>query len=311
MERTRLHRGLARSILLALGATTVLLVAAAPAFAQTDAEDRNDQVVLHGELLVADGETLDTAVIFDGPVLIDGTVKETVVAFNGDVVVNGTVEQDVVAFNGDVTLRDGAEVRGDLVTQRAATIEPGATLVGRERSVATGAEVADIGFASRLAWWIGYSVSTLILGLVLLAVVPGLDPALASTIRERLGGSIGIGVAVFVLLPVAAVLLLVTLVGLPLGLFLLLAFAFLSTVGYVAGAHAVGRRVLRPTTSRYVSFLAGWGILRLLALIPVVGGILWFAATALGIGALILAARPPVAARPVAPRPDRPPVPTT
>lgn len=310
MGHVRIARWVTRSILVAVGAASALLVVAAPAFAQVDARDRDDQVVLHGELVVAEGETVGTAVIFDGPVRIDGTVTETVVSFNGDVVVTGTVEQDVVAFNGDVTLRDGGEVRGDLVTQRSATIEPGATLGGSERSIATGAEVADIGLASRIAWWVGYSVSTLILGLVLLAVAPGLDGALAPALRDRLGGSIGIGIAVFLLLPVAAVLLLVTIVGLPLGIFLLLAVAFLYTVGYVAGAHALGRRLLKPTTSRYVAFLAGWGILRLLALIPVVGGVLWLVASALGIGALILAARPP-AARPVAPRPDRPPVATT
>lgn len=38
-----------------------------------------------------------------------------------------------------------------------------------------------------------------------------------------------------------------------------------------------------------VSFLAGLGILRLLALVPVVGGLAWFAATVMGLGALAIA----------------------
>jgi len=40
-----------------------------------------------------------------------------------------------------------------------------------------------------------------------------------------------------------------------------------------------------------VSFIAGLVILRLLALIPFLSGIVWFIATVLGLGALLVAAR--------------------
>jgi hypothetical protein len=38
-----------------------------------------------------------------------------------------------------------------------------------------------------------------------------------------------------------------------------------------------------------LAFLAGLAILRLLAIIPVVGGLVWFAATVVGLGALLIA----------------------
>ena len=57
----------------------------------------------------------------------------------------------------------------------------------------------------------------------------------------------------------------------------------------------LGRRAAgRPPAC--LAFLAGWAILRMLALIPVVGGLVWLAATVWGLGALVLAAargRPP------------------
>jgi hypothetical protein len=40
-----------------------------------------------------------------------------------------------------------------------------------------------------------------------------------------------------------------------------------------------------------LAFLAGFGILRLLALIPFVGSIVWLGATVWGLGALVIAAR--------------------
>ena len=95
----------------------------------------------------------------------------------------------------------------------------------------------------------------------------------------------------FLLLPVVAVLLLVTVVGIPLGLFLLLALAFIYSVGYVIGALALGRLVVKAPTSRYVAFLAGWGALRVLALIPFLGGVAWLVATVVGLGTLWVGAR--------------------
>jgi hypothetical protein len=38
-----------------------------------------------------------------------------------------------------------------------------------------------------------------------------------------------------------------------------------------------------------LAFLAGLAILRVLAIIPIVGGIVWFAATVVGLGALLVA----------------------
>jgi hypothetical protein len=92
-----------------------------------------------------------------------------------------------------------------------------------------GIDAADFGFASRVAWWIGYSVSTLVLGLLLLLLAPALDPAIVRVMRERMGGAIGFGVAVFFLPPVMAVLFLVVIVAIPLGLFLMLALALALT----------------------------------------------------------------------------------
>ena len=50
-----------------------------------------------------------------------------------------------------------------------------------------------------------------------------------------------------------------------------------------------------------LAFLAGWGILRGLALIPVLAGLVWLAATVWGLGALVIAAR--AAGRPTADAP--------
>jgi energy-coupling factor transporter transmembrane protein EcfT len=107
------------------------------------------------------------------------------------------------------------------------------------------------------------------------------------------------------------VLLLVVVVAIPLGLFLLLALALLYTLGYVAGAHLVGRRLVNPPGSRYVAFLVGWLILRGIGLIPFLGGLVWVVASIGGLGALVIAARRstsvPATPLPMSPIPEPPP----
>jgi hypothetical protein len=256
-----------------------------------DAPGDDDQIVLHGQLLVPEGETVGAAVIFDGPAIVEGTVSDALVVFNGNVEISGLVRDDVVVFNGDVVVRSGAEIGGNLVSQGEVSVDEGATIAGEQRSLSTDVDMADVGLASRFAWWLAYSLSTLALGLMLLAFAPKLDDAIWYVAQGRKGPSIVVGLAFFFLLPVVAVMLLATIVGIPLGLFLLLALALLYTVGYVAGAHALGRMVVKPPKSRYVAFLAGWAIVRALALVPFVGGLVWTITAIIGLGVLAVAAR--------------------
>ena len=60
------------------------------------------------------------------------------------------------------------------------------------------------------------------------------------------------------------------------------------------------------TSSRYVAFLVGLVILRALALIPVVGGLLWLLATVWGLGLLAVAVRTGHASHTVTPAPPPP-----
>ena len=271
----------------------IALLFAPAAFAQDQAGQPNadDQIVLTGTLVVPEGQTVGTAVIFNGDAIVQGTVTGSLVVFNGDVDVSGTVDDHVVAFNGRVVIRSGAAVGGDVASRRAAVIERGATIGGQVRGISGRFDFEAWGWVSRYVWWFGYTISTLILGLALLGFAPSADPALAEAFRRRTGGSFGFGALIFFVLPIVAVLLLVIVVAIPLGLFLLLGLALLYSIGYVAGAQVLGRLVVKEPRSRFVAFFAGWGILRAIALIPVLGGLAFMVSSIVGLGALLIAAR--------------------
>ena len=291
-----MSRTLRRSAILLASATFVAVSAmlAPGAFAQGsdgDEPDSEDQIVLTGSLVVLQGETVEKAVIFNGDALIEGTVRETLVVFNGRTEITGSVGEDVVSFNGPVVVRSGAEIGRDLLSRQTPQVEDGATVRGDIEGLTRRFDLTELWFTGRFAWWIGYSVSTLLLGVVLLRLAWGLDVASARALEVRRGGVFGFGALTFFLLPLVAVLLFVTVVAIPLGFFLLLALGLLYTVGYVVGAIAVGRLIVKAPTSRYLAFLAGWGALRLLALVPLVGGLSWVVSTVIGFGALWVAER--------------------
>jgi hypothetical protein len=253
-----------------LGASLAVLLVASPAVGQSGDEgpSDDDQIVLTGRLLVAADETVDTAVIFNGPARIDGTVGDSVFVLNGDAEISGTVREDVVVVNGDVVVRSGAEIDGDLVTN-----------------------------------------GSLAVGLLLLALAPGLASSARDAVRRRTGASIGFGVLLFFLLPVASLILLISVLGTPLGFFLLLALALIYTIGYTVALLAVGTLVVPPDRNRFLVFVIGWLIVRVVALIPVVGGLLWMAGAIWGLGLLLVAARSRQPALPAAGTPPPPPVP--
>ncbi len=90
----------------------------------------------------------------------------------------------------------------------------------------------------------------------------------------------------------AAVLVLASILGIPLGITMLSALNVLAPIGYVTTSLVIGRLFVKAPTnrSRIGAFFAGFGILRLLALIPGVGFIVWFVACVYGIGAASMAA---------------------
>jgi hypothetical protein len=129
---------------------------------------------------------------------------------------------------------------------------------------------------------------------VLLAVLaPGLLLAAARRAEESPGWSLVVGVGSVPAVVVFAVLLAVSIVGIP--LLLLLAPAYLAFVffGALVAAYFVGRRVVFATGhyrgGNALAAMVGAIILAVAYLIPVVGGLLLYGLALLGTGASILA----------------------
>lgn len=266
-------------------ALLVALVAAAPAQAG------DDQIVISGDVEVRAGETLDDVIVIDGRVDVAGRVTGDLIAVSAPVRVTGTVVGDLVALTDRAVIAPGARIGGDLVyADKRPRVAADATVEGETRRVDLDEVTDPFGaFVTRIAFWLAFSVSSLALGFLLLWLAPRALEAALWTARTSTGPSIGMGLAVFFGLPAAALVALVTLVGIPLGIVMLLALLPLYAIGYTTSAWLLGRAIVRPPAARALAFLAGWAILRAVVLVPFLGGLVWFGAAVFGLGALTVA----------------------
>jgi hypothetical protein len=284
-EAIRWGAGAITAFLLAL---LLLLPLGGVANAAQAVTGEESQVVLSGQIVVPAGQTVDDVVVMHGAATVDGAVRGDLVVFDGPVTVAGEVAGDVVALNGTVTVEQRARIGGDLVAPRAPQIAEGATIAGDVQRVTYDWRISDAltGFMS----WLAVSVSTLVLGLLLVFFAPRAADAAVRTARTQPGAALGWAAAVAIGMPVIAVIAILTVVGIPFGVGLLLAFALLYSIGYVAAAWLAGRLIRPQLQSRQAAFLIGWALFRIAAVVPIVDGLLWFPGAALGLGVLCAAA---------------------
>jgi hypothetical protein len=274
-----------------------LAVPASAGAASAGSHSEDAIVVVVGDVTVPRGETVDGVFLASGDARIAGDVDGDVVVFSGDVLLAGRVDGSVFVADGMARLLPSAEVTGNV---EYGDERPQIALDARVHGDVAKQDFPDLGgivpWLGGFLVWLAITLSAWVLGALLLLIAPRAADALEARSRERIGPLIAIGFAILLVLPIVAFLAAITVLGLPLAFALGLALLPLWAVAYAVSAYVVGRRVLKPPRHRMLAFLAGLAILRVLALVPILGWLVGLAAVIFGlglIGAAIGAAREP------------------
>ncbi len=269
----------------------LVLSVAGPAAAQPEppTDEPRDLIVLSGDVSVRRGEEVDEVVVLHGTASVAGLARGDVVVIDGRISVTGQVSGSVVNVNGPVVLGPSAHVLGDVLARGRVRVQPGAQVGGDIRQGAAFTFRTPVQALGRFAPWLAIWMSALGLGLLLLLFAPRGADAVSNAARNRPWASLGWGAVTFVALPVSGAIAILTLVGIPLGLGLLLALFFLYSIGLAWSAFALGRLLWQEPHGRVGAFAIGWAILAAVAAIPFVGGVVWLAGSVFGLGAALIA----------------------
>ena len=228
---------------------------------------------------------------------IDGTVEEDLRAAAGELVLRGTVRGNANVIADRLDLAPGARIEGDLDYRTRVPLSPeaAARVAGAVRYEEPIDDEDDGSAAWSFLFWAWQAGAALLAGLLAVALLRPLVRQLASAIagETTLGALLGFGA--FLIVPVGAAVVMMTLVGLPIGIVAMLLFSVALYVAKLPIAVWAGNELLaragRPDASPYAAMAVGILALYLLFEVPWLGGLFWLAATWLGLGAMVLSGR--------------------
>lgn len=264
----------------------------------------DDLVAAVGDLdIQADFKIGGSAVLSGGELTIAAPVGGELRAAGGRINLAANVEGDAHLVGEKVMIGPNVRIGGDL-RHRAheIVIDPTAVIVGemvrlepvrRPDLERWGAKAAAAAALFALAFLIGIGVLVVAIALAL----PALMNSSAAMIRNKPLSTLGVGFLISVAAPVVIVILLASLFGIPLALLIAVIYAAAAPLALAAFAYFVGiegRRAISKGAGEppgafaraLWTALAAGGLI-VVAVIPLLGGLVWLLAYMVGIGAVM------------------------
>lgn len=264
------------------------------------------QVSIFGDLISTSGTTTlhgtvkGKVKLLGGEVHLNGTVEKDLEVKSGELVVNGQVMGRSSLAAGEITLLERAKFYQDVeYWQEAGEINFGNAMVAGKaifrpemKMHVNGTSWYYLGFGSFVFVTL-YVLSSLLLLFLFEYLFPGLMKNAGNTTNQNTAKVLGYGILYLLGLPVISILLLITVIGIPVGLFTLVFYIF-----SVVLAHVITSVVLAnwynekygqhwSTISLVWVALAFFVGLRLISLIPIVGWLISIILVGIAFGALL------------------------
>lgn len=232
----------------------------------------------------------DAAIGGDGQA-VNGSVGRDLSITGSTVTLTNEVGRNVKATAEELVLTDNAKVGGDLTytSTNEARVSNGAEVAGQSVRYDPPEDSNTSGmFGAPSFGFIVYMVLALLLvALALSLLFPGLLHATTSRAVTEPGKTALIGLVALIVVPVVIVSLMITVIGIPLGILLFFLWIPLLMLAGPTFGYYLGRMLFKEQRNPVVIMLLGSAVSLLLHLIPIVGFFTLVASMLLGTGMLI------------------------
>lgn len=264
------------------------------------------QIIISGEILgnltVAGGSVTltDSAkvggslVSAGGNINIFAPIGSDVTIGAGKLTIGNAVGGSVKAGAGEISLASNARIEGDLTyySKNKAQIQKGAEIKGTvSHKIPDDVRPERMFGAGILLYLIFEVLSVLIVGLLVIKFYPNFINNTVEIIQKSSLTSLGVGLLGMITIPVAFIILMVTIIGIPLGIIILLSFFIYIYLSKIFVSIFLGRsfsKLLGGVPRDGWALLIGIIIFVLLTSIPFIGGLLYMLSIFLGLGALLI-----------------------
>jgi cytoskeletal protein CcmA (bactofilin family) len=230
---------------------------------------------------------------------VSGRIGRQLAVFGDKVTIDGQVAGNVTVASRSLEVGPNARISGKLTYRgpSEAVVDAGAVIGGGTNHLDFD---LDGGFRpwSRAAGWtlaIAVTLGLFFLGMAGILFGPVTTSKLGQLVRSRQLACLGIGLAVILGVPPAALVLMMTVAGIPLGFVLGMLWPVMLIFGYLAGVMSVtdaiaGARPRKLPGSGFRIVLFAMGLAGMLAFcsVPVIGWALGAVLTVAGVGAMTL-----------------------
>lgn len=250
--------------------------------------DINESAAMAGNLVIAGGD-----------VFVNGPVEGNVQVAAGQAVFSDRVGGYVEGWVELLRLTPKAEIEGTLTywSAQEASVDDGAvvgeTTYNKVDSPQAGhGDFKDVFVGLKILTHIVGLITALVIGLLFVKFYPRFSKRVTGVIEKQPLASFGVGLVALVLLPVLAVVLMVTFFGLKLGFITLAMYAILVCIGSIFAMLVIGywvARLFSKEVNLYWALVVGAVVFYILTLLPVIGMLLKVLALIFGIGGLLLA----------------------
>ena len=234
-----------------------------------------------------------------------GRVGRYLAVYAESVRIEGEVGGDLRIVARLVEIGPDAKIGGKLIyrSPQLAKIDATAVIAGGVTHVPMEWPSGKLGSLSRVATWISIVLlvlSALLIGVIVIVAFPKFSAAAAHTVWSDPWKSLALGFCLLLCLPVSAIVFMLTVIGIPLGVAVLLFYPVMLLLGFTTGALFLGDRVaiwiarrrgamVKPGL-RYAALSASLLTLLLVCKIPLVGCGMAFVVMLFGLGAFWICA---------------------
>ncbi len=239
---------------------------------------------------------VDSNAIVAGDLQLAGSVGRDVLAAGENVDTSGAIGGALTAYAQALKVLAPARIAGNVTAYvqhaKDVTVSSGAVIGGKletnliEGHVQTNRYLTGAFYLSQLLRF----VAALITGAVVLALLPGLRSIAIDDARDVLIAG-GVGMVTLIATPIIAVIVAITIIGLPIGILGLLLWMVGLYLAKLVVANFIGTRLNadRDEPRHFIVTLAvGLAIVIVAINLPLIGGVLSFILTIVGLGLLVL-----------------------